>query len=115
MNTVRTKFKKPPTIASGHSFGEKFSRIAAEVVVRPSSSPSVKNPNKVETPVWIHGKVTKRTSTRVTIDAIDIRDKQRSVTLPLAHVKREEPSGDVTKFNVPQWWAYQQKLKYSET
>ena len=77
--------------------------------------PKIVASNKIAKPVWVTGTLLKRTSSRITIRTTDVREKPRDATIPIAHVQREEASGGISRFCVPQWWAYQQKVQYSES
>lgn len=64
-------------------------------------------------PVWVEGRVVKRTRRCVKLVAVDVLDRRRTCYLPTVHftASRECPGvPDTIGLRVPAWWAHQNKL-----
>jgi hypothetical protein len=73
--------------------------------------------NKPAELVWIYGKRTKVTHRSQTIHTLDKNDSLRVAIIPSVHIHAEEKvvGADEYRYLVPQWWAHQNKIKWSST
>jgi hypothetical protein len=69
---------------------------------------------KASTPVYIIGRVTAVTRREVTIRAKDRHDKLRDTKLDTAHCSALNLSVDEQPIQVPQWWAHQNKIPFTQ-
>ena len=66
--------------------------------------------------VWVTGTLVKSTRRALIVAAIDKRwQRSRHCTLARSLVRAERPTPRATStdWQVPQWWAYQNKLEYA--
>lgn len=69
-------------------------------------------PEKITTPVWVTLAVTSNSRRSLVGVGLDKHDAKRSVILPQSLVQARKVENGDKKFQVPQWWAYQNKLQW---
>jgi len=67
-------------------------------------------------PVWVTGRLVKRTRRALKILALDKQDNARMAIFPCQYVEAEEKMEGVEewRYKVPAWQAFQNKLVWSE-
>lgn len=72
--------------------------------------------NEKDRPVWIVGKLVKRTRRAVKIFALDKQDNTRTAIIPCQYVLEELKASGAEEwfYKVPAWQAFQNKLVWRE-